>query len=132
MQLLQQKDPLQAAKDLKDSLIIRVSEAAEHLASVMQACNREFWMQPSLVLLDLLNSDVPASLALFASNTALAQACNDALVLVGSPVKAPVERLRTDIVFNGESFVVQPVVVAEPDPVTAVDDETGTNSYEPK
>lgn len=93
--------------DVKDSLILQVAEATHHLASVLATTNARFWSFPTDRLLAVLNADVPATLATFAANSALAATVNaslDALNLPQFSRRAPTEQGRDDITFNGIEF----------------------------
>ena len=94
--------------DTKDALILQAAEATHHLASVLAATNEQFWSLPTDRLLGVLNADIPATLATFAANTALAGAVNaslDALNLPQFSRRAPTEQGRSDIEFDGVAFI---------------------------
>ena len=117
MQLIRQTTDL----DVKDALILQVAEATHHLASVLATTNERFWSFPTDRLLAVLNADVPATLATFQANSALAAAVNsslDALNLPPFPHRAPTEQGRSDIEFDGAVFVhvtpPEPEIEAEP------------------
>lgn len=107
--------------DAKDSLILQAAEATHHLASVLSTTNKQFWSFPTERLLDVLNADVPVTLATFAANSNLAGAVNsslDALNLPQFSSRAPTQQGRSDIIFDGESFVYvepeQEISIEEP------------------
>lgn len=115
MQLIQNFTDL----DRKDALILQVAEAAHHLASVLATTNEIFWSFPTDRLLDVLNADIPATLATFAANTALATAVNaslDALDLPQFSRRATTKQGRTDIVFDHVAlfFYHNPPEIKEP------------------
>ena len=65
---------------------------------------------PTDRLLALLNADVPTTLAIFAANTALANAVNESLDLTGRSelsTRVPTEFGRHDIAFVDGQFVQQ-------------------------
>ena len=105
--------------DTKDALILQAAEATHHLASVLAATNEQFWSLPTDRLLGVLNADIPATLATFAANTALAGAVNaslDALNLPQFSRRAPTEQGRSDIEFDGVAFIYVSQVVTEIEP----------------
>lgn len=100
----------------RDRLILQAAEATHHLASVLAATNDRYWSLPTERLLAVLNADIPATIATFQANTALALTVNaslDALNLPQFTRRAPTEPGRTDIVFDGTAFVH---VMPEPEP----------------
>jgi len=103
--------------DVKDQLVLQVAEATHHLASVLATTNERFWSFPTDRLLAVLNADVPATLATFQANAALAATVNaslDALALPQFSRRAPTEQGRADIAFDGVAFVY--VAPPEPEP----------------
>jgi len=108
--------------DAKDALILQVAEATHHLASVLATTNAQFWSYPTDRLLAVLNADVPATLATFQANFALAIVINsslDALNLPQFPHRAPTEQGRFDIEFVGEVFIH----ITQPEPEIAPNSE---------
>ena len=113
--LLTPKSPLDLDLAAKDLCILEVAEATHHLASTIRNANARFWELPTGRLLDLLNANVPLTLATFAANTALGTAVNaslDELALPQFPTRAPVQPGRADIIFDGTAFILKP---ADPD-----------------
>jgi hypothetical protein len=117
MQLIRQTTDL----DVKDALILQVAEATHHLASVLATTNEQFWSFPTDRLLAVLNADVPATLATFQANSALAATVNSSLDALNLPQfsrRAPTEQGRSDIEFDGAFFVQvtppEPEIEAEP------------------
>lgn len=112
----------EAEQDLadRDQLILQAAEATHHLASMLAATNERYWSLPTERLIAVLNADIPATIATFQANTALALTVNaslDALALPQFPKRAPTEPGRADIVFDGTRFVqVLPEPVEEPEP----------------
>ena len=107
----------QAESDIaaKEQLVLQAGEATHHLASTLTTTNAQFWNLPTDRLLAVLNADIPATLATFAANTALGLQVNaslDALAVPRFASRAPVEPGRSDIVFDGASFIH----VAPPEP----------------
>jgi len=107
--------------DVKDALILQVAEATHHLASVLATTNEQFWSFPTDRLLAVLNADVPATLATFQANSALAATVNSSLDALNLPQfsrRAPTEQGRSDIEFDGAFFVQvtppEPEIEAEP------------------
>jgi hypothetical protein len=107
--------------DVKDALIVQVAEATHHLASVLATTNEQFWSFPTDRLLAVLNADVPATLATFQANSALAATVNSSLDALNLPQfsrRAPTEQGRSDIEFDGAVFVYvtppEPEIEAEP------------------
>jgi hypothetical protein len=118
MSILPELSPLQKDIEFKNSLIVSVGEAVNHLAAMMQRANQQFWGIETTRLLAILNEDVPVTLATFAANTELAGAVNaqlDGLDLQQFTFRAPMTKGREDIVFDGTEFVyVSPVIVPDP------------------
>jgi hypothetical protein len=113
----------QAESDLaaKEQLVLQAGEATHHLASTLATTNQQFWSLPTDRLLAVLNADIPATLATFAANTALATQVNASLDALNVPrfsSRAPVEAGRSDIIFNGTVFeyVAPPEPEPEPEP----------------
>lgn len=105
--------------DIKDALILQAAEATHHLASVLATTNEQFWSFPTDRLLGVLNAEIPATLATFAANTALAGAVNvslDALNLPQFSRRAPTEQGRSDIIFDGVAFIYVPPAETESEP----------------
>ncbi len=107
--------------DVKDALILQVAEATHHLASVLATTNEQFWSFPTDRLLAVLNADIPATLATFQANSALAATVNSSLDALNLPQfsrRAPTEQGRSDIEFDGAVFVQvtppEPEIEAEP------------------
>ena len=103
----------------KDALVIRAAEATHHLASVLKGANEAFWSLPTDRLLAVLNANIPDTLAAFTANTILGTACNqhlDAVALPQLSTRAPLTAGRSDIVFDGQSFVYVPPPEPEPQP----------------
>lgn len=104
--------------DVKDGLVLQVAEATHHLASMLATTNARFWAFPTDSLLAVLNADVPATLATFQANTALADAVNSSLDAIDLPQfsrRAPTTTGRADITFDGLEFVY--VAPPEPEPL---------------
>ena len=117
MSLLTPKTQLEQDLAAKDESVLRAAEAAHHLASVLKNENELFWSLPTDRLLAVLNYDVPTTLATFAANTATGNALNatlDQLALPQFSNRAPVTVGRTDIVFNGATFVAITPEPADP------------------
>jgi hypothetical protein len=101
----------------KDALVLQAGEATHHLASTLASTNASFWSIPTDRLLAILNADLPSTLATFEANTALGLQVNaslDALAVPRFSTRAPVTAGRSDIVFDGASFVY--VAPPEPEP----------------
>jgi len=103
----------EAEKDLaqKDSLVLQVAEATNHLAVTLKQTNDQFWSLPTERLLAVLNADVVSTLATFAANTAIGLAVNDSLNALSLPqysTRAPLTAGRSDIQFDSGIFVLVP------------------------
>ena len=120
MSIIRQTTQAEADLAAKESLVFQVGEATHHLAATLDITNDQFWSLPTDRLLAVLNADIPTTLATFAANTALGLQVNaslDALGVSRFSKRAPVEPSRTDIVFNGTSFVfVAPPEAEESNP----------------
>lgn len=106
----------QAAADLAllDTLILQTAEAANHLAATMSRCNSAFWSLPDDRLVAVLNANVSRTAAVFASNSSLGAAVNDALDAIDSnalTARAPVSPGRELRVDDRGAFVVVPLPV---------------------
>jgi len=113
--------------DVKDALILQVAEATHHLASVLATTNERFWAFPTDRLLAVLNADVPATLATFQANSALATVVNSSLDALNLPQfthRAPTEQGRSDIEFDGEVFIH----LAPPEPEPEAEPETSASN----
>jgi hypothetical protein len=111
MSILRQHTQAEADLLAKENLILRAAEATHHLASVLQSCNEVLWRLPTDRLLAVLNADLAATFATFEANDLLGMAVNDSLNAVGVSqftTRAPVEPGRTDIIFDGQAFVLVP------------------------
>lgn len=115
MPLFTERTQLDQDLALKDSLILKALEAANHAALTLRQCYDHFYALPADRLVAVLNNSIPATLAMFAGNTALGQAVNNSLDAAefGS-VRAPVE-LPAHVTFDGKVFAI-----ATPTPETNV------------
>lgn len=116
MSLIRQKTSLEINRELLDTAILGGAEAAHHFAVTLRNWNERIWSLPTEDLLELLNDDVPRTLAIFEANTAHANALNarlDALALPQFPGRAPTETGRADIAFENGQFVL--VLPPEPE-----------------
>jgi hypothetical protein len=101
----------------KEALILQAGEATHHLAVTLANTNAAFWATPTDQLLEILNADIPTTLATFALNSSLGAEVNSSLNALASPqftTRAPVTAGRSDIVFDGAAFVY--VAPPEPEP----------------
>jgi len=103
----------------KDASVIRAATALHHAAVILRAENDRFWSLPTERLLGVLNADIQRTLATFSANTTAGTAINALLDEEASPLltaRAPVTPGRSDIVFDGQSFVYVPPPEPEPQP----------------
>lgn len=108
MSLLTPKTQLEKDLAAKDDSVLRAAEAAHHFAVVLKNENDLFWSLPTDRLLEILNYDVPTTLATFKANTEIGIALNstlDQLALPQFSTRAPTTVGRQDIVFNDTIFV---------------------------
>jgi hypothetical protein len=111
----------QLEKDLaeKDAGIIRAATALHYAGTVIAAENLQFWSLPQDRLLAVLNDNVERTLAMFAANSAAANAINSLLDQIGNeelshrvPIAMP-EGYSND----GKAFSYNPpVVITEESP----------------
>ncbi len=118
MSIIRQLTEAEADLAWKDSLVLRVAEAANHLASVMTSVHAEFHSKlPPERLVAVLNDDVPASLAMLQGNTEIGTPICNWLDELGEDcfsARPPLTMGRADIVFDGTAFVY--VAPTEPEP----------------
>ena len=108
MSIIRQLTIAEADLAAKEQLVLQAGEATHHLASTLATTNQQFWSLPTDRLLAVLNADIPATLATFAANTALGVQVNaslDALAVPRFATRAPVTAGRSDIIFDGTSFI---------------------------
>lgn len=111
MSIIRQLTEAEADLLAKEALILKVAEAAHHLASVLTETNRQFWQLPTDRLLAILNADVPTTIATFTANTLIGTQINASLDAIAAPqfaARAPVEPGRTDIALSGGEFIHTP------------------------
>lgn len=121
MSLFTQRTQLDIDLAFKDSLILRALEAANHAAITLKECFDLFYALPPDRLADVLNNSIPSTLAMFAGNTSLGQAANNALDAASfGTVRAPVE-LPPSVTFDGKKFTVsttqEPCLISQENPV---------------
>lgn len=117
MSIIRQLSETEADQIWLESLILRKAEAMHHFASVSKAVNSEFWALETSRLINLLNSDIPRSLAIMQNDFAVNGPVNAGLDLINLPrfsSRAPVTADRADIVFDGSQFVYVPPQEPEP------------------
>lgn len=110
MSLLTELTQLEIDLRAKDESVLRCAEVAHGLAVALKNEHARFWSLPTDRLLDVLNHNVPSTLAMFAANSAAGQTINALLDQVNDPrfsTRAPIATGRTDIVFDGTTFSVQ-------------------------
>ena len=109
----------QLEKDLaeKDAGIIRAATALHYAGTVIAAENAQFWALPQERLIAVLNDNAERTLAMFAANSAAANAINSLLNQIGD--EALIHRVPTTMppnwVFeNGAFAYVAPKQESEP------------------
>lgn len=106
MSLFTERSQLDQDLALKDSLILRALDAANHAATTLRECFNTFYSLPADRLEAVLNHNISSTLVMFQGNTNFGAAANAALDAAGyGSVRAPVE-LPPNVTFNGTQFVV--------------------------
>jgi hypothetical protein len=103
----------QLEKDLaeKDAGIIRAATALHYAGTVIAAENAQFWALPQDRLLAVLNDNVERTLAMFAANSAAANAINSLLDQIGNEAlshRAPTAMPEGYVFANGAFAYVAP------------------------
>jgi len=121
MALITPKTQVEEDVSEKDAGVLRSAEALHHAATVIKHENMRFWSLPTDRLLAVLNYNIPQTLSVFAANAQAAVAINALLDAVDSPRfsnRLPTEMGRSDVMFDGNQFVVippEPPVEQEPE-----------------
>lgn len=111
MPIIRQLTEAEADQNWLESLIVRKAEAMNHFASVSKSVNDEFWAIDPIRLVALLNSNIERSLSIMQNDLAVNAPINaglDAINITAFSARAPLGPNRSDIVFNGMTFVHVP------------------------
>jgi hypothetical protein len=110
----------QLEKDLaeKDAGIIRAATALHYAGTVIAAENAQFWSLPQDRLLAVLNDNVERTLAMFAANSAAANAINSLLDQIGNEAlshRAPTAMPEGYVFANGAFAYAEPQPEPQPE-----------------
>jgi hypothetical protein len=108
----------QLEKDLaeKDAGIIRAATALHYAGTVIASENAKFWALPQDRLLAILNDNVERTLAMFAANSAAANAINSLLDQIGNEAlshRVPTSMPSNWVFENGAFAYVAPKLESE-------------------
>jgi hypothetical protein len=123
----------QLEKDLaeKDAGIIRAATALHYAGTVIAAENAQFWALPQDRLLAILNDNVERTLAMFAANSAAANAINSLLDQIDNETlshRVPTAMPANWVFENGAFAYAEPQLEPQPEPELQADLQPETES----
>ena len=116
MNYITQPTPEQSRQNDRDSIVLSIVEAVNHLASTLISGNQKFWSAEPQQLVEDLNADIENSESLMLANTKLGAVLNshlDKLDLPKYSKRVSLEIGHPDITFDGSQFVYTEPVIEE-------------------
>ena len=111
-----QTTPEQARQNGRDSVVLSIAEAVNHLATTMISGNQKFWAAEPVQLVEDLNANIETSVPLMLANTQLGAVLNDHLDKLDLPQytkRVPLVIGNPNISFDGSTFVYTEPVIEE-------------------